>query len=72
MASLFFALSKAGNVGDFRLKTQLREIIEIIVCLKKDVYGVLPTGIGKSLVLHLLKPAAHVKERAEQNSSRGS
>jgi ATP-dependent DNA helicase RecQ len=48
------ALKKAGKGEKFCLKVEQRAIIEAVVCFKKDVLGVLPTGFGKSLVFHLL------------------
>ena len=48
------ALLKAGKDSDFRLKDEQKAIIEAVVCKKKDVLGVLPTGFGKSLIFHLL------------------
>jgi len=59
MASLLnkvldFALTKAGKDSNFILKTEQRSIIEAIVCQKKDVLEVLPSGFAKSLVFHLL------------------
>ena len=52
--ALEFALLKAGKDSDFRLKDEQKAIIEAVVCKKKDVLGVLPTGFGKSLIFHLL------------------
>ena len=59
MASLFskaldFALTKASKDSNFKLKTEQKLIVEAVVCQKKDVLAVLPTGFGKSLVFHLL------------------
>ena len=53
-AAIASALKKAGKDENFRLKAEQRAIIEAVVCSKKDVLGVLPTGFGKSLVFHLL------------------
>ena len=52
--ALEFALAKAGRDCDFQLKPEQKEIIDAVVCRKKDVLGILPTGFGKSLVFHLL------------------
>ena len=52
---LDFALTKAGKDSDFILKTEQKSIIEAIVCQKKDVLEVLPSGFAKSLVFHLLR-----------------
>lgn len=52
--AISFALSKAGRGSDFGLKQEQKAIIEAIVCSKKDVLGVLPTGFGKSLIFHLM------------------
>ena len=49
-----FALLKAGNDSNFRLKDEQKPIIKAVVGKKKDVLGVLPTGFGKSLIFHLL------------------
>ena len=49
-----FALAKAGKGSDFSLKPQQKSIIEAVICRKKDVLGVLPTGFEKSLIFHLL------------------
>lgn len=59
MASLLnkvldFALTKDGKDSNFILKTEQKSIIEAIVCQKKDVLEVLPSGFAKSLVFHLL------------------
>ena len=56
-AAIASALKKAGKDENFRLKSEQRAIIEAVVCSKKDVLGVLPTGFGKSLVFHLLSDA---------------
>ena len=48
------ALTKAGKDSNFILKTEQKSIIEAIVCQKKDVLEVLPSGFAKSLVFHLL------------------
>ena len=53
-AAITFALKKAGKDENVCLKAEQRAIIEVVVCSKKDVLGVLPTGFGKSLVFHLL------------------
>ena len=52
--ALDFALTKAGKDSDFILKTEQKSIIEAVVCQKKGVLGVLPSGFGKSFVFHLL------------------
>lgn len=52
--ALDFALTKAGKDSHFRLKPQQKQIVEALVCFKKDVMGILPTGFGKSLVFHVL------------------
>ena len=52
--ALDFALTKAGKDSDFTLKTEQKSIIEAVVCQKKGVLEVLPSGFGKSLVVHLL------------------
>ena len=51
---LDFTLTKAGKDSDFILKTEHKSIIEAIVCQKKDVLEVLPSGFAKSLVFQLL------------------
>jgi len=53
-AAVVSALKKAGKDENFCLKAEQKAIIEAVVCSKKDVLGVLPTGFGKSLVFHLL------------------
>ena len=53
-AAIASALKKAGKGKRFRLKAEQRAIIKAVVCSKKDVLGVLPTGFRKSLVFHLL------------------
>ena len=53
-AAIASALKKAGKDENVRLKSEQRAIIEAVVCSKKDVLGVLPTGVGESLVFHLL------------------
>ena len=53
-AAITSALKKAGKDENFCLKAEQRAIIEALVCSKKDVLGVLPTGFGKSLVFHQL------------------
>ena len=50
--ALEFALAKAGRDCDFQLKPEQKEIIDAVVCRKKDVLGILRTGFGKSLVFH--------------------
>lgn len=52
--AISFALDKAGKKVDFRLKPEQKSIIEAVVCCKKDVLAILPTGYGKYLVFHLL------------------
>lgn len=52
--ALDFALTKAGKDSYFKLKTQQESTIEAILCHKRDVLGVLPTGFGKSFVFQLL------------------
>ena len=57
MASLFskaldFALIRAGKDSNFKLKTEKKSIIEAVVCQKKDVLVLLPTGLLMSLVFH--------------------
>ena len=52
--SLEYALSKARKESDFRLKLEQKSVINAVVCTRKDVLGVLPTGYGKSLIFHLL------------------
>ena len=51
---LEFALAKDGRDCDFQLKPEQKKIIDAVVCRKKDVLGILPTGFGKSLIFHLL------------------
>jgi len=53
-AAMASALRKAGKDENFCLKADPRAIIKAVVCSKRDVLGVLPTGFGKSLVFHLL------------------
>ena len=48
--ALDFALTKAGKDSDFILKTEQKSIIEAVVCQKKGVLEVLPSGFSKSLV----------------------
>ena len=60
MASLLgkvldFALTKSGKDSDFILKTEQKSFIEAVVCQKKGVREVLPSGFSKSLVFHLLR-----------------
>mgnify|MGYP000117373446 FL=1 len=60
MASLLgkvldFALTKSGKDSDFILKTEQKSIIEAVVCQKKEVLEILPSGFSKSLVFHLLR-----------------
>ena len=50
----FCLMTKAGKDSDFILKTEQKSIIEAVVCQKKDVLELLPSGFGKSLVFHLL------------------
>ena len=57
MVSLFskaldFALIRAGKDSNFKLKTEKKSIIEVVVCQKKDVLVLLPTGLLMSLVFH--------------------
>ena len=47
-------MTKAGKDSDFILKTEQKSITEAVVCQKKDVLELLPSGFGKSLVFHLL------------------
>ena len=47
-------MTKASKDSNFKLKTEQKTIsIEAVVCQKKDVLGVLPSGFGKSFVFHL-------------------
>ena len=52
--ALDFALTKAGKESNFKLKMEQKSNIEAIVCQKRDVLAVLPTGFGKSFVFYLL------------------
>ena len=54
--TLDFALTKAGKDSSFKLTKEQKSIIEAVVSQKKkkNVLRALPTGFGKSLVLHLL------------------
>ena len=62
-----FALAKDGRDCDFQLKPEQKKIIDAVVCRKKDVLGILPTGFGKSLIFHLL---SNVFDFMEAGSSR--
>ena len=52
--ALDFASAKAGKDCQFRLKLEQKHITETLVCVKKDVLGILPTGFNKSLIFHVL------------------
>ena len=53
LAKRWISLSRAGKDNNFELKTGQKSIIEAVVCQKKYVLGVLPTGLSKSLVFYL-------------------
>ena len=51
--SLNFGLQLLG-AGDLKLKEKQYEVLKSVVIDNKDVWSVLPTGYGKSLIYQLL------------------
>ena len=53
--ALYFGLNFSG-AGDLQLKEKQYEVLKSVVIDNKDVFAVLLTGYGKSLIYQLLAP----------------